>query len=53
MLYNIINHMEGEMSKLALEIAHMIDAVAIGSGHNMEDMEDLVRVAKKYDLHLD
>lgn len=40
------------MSKLALEIAHMIDAVAIGSGHNMEDMEDLVRVAKKYDLHL-
>ena len=40
------------MSKLALEIAHQMDAVAISPEHDFRDMEELVRAAKEFDLHL-
>ncbi len=40
------------MKRTAAEIAHILDAVAIGKEHNFKDMELLVAAAKKYDFHL-
>lgn len=40
------------MNSLALEIAHIIDAVAISPQHTFHDMEELVAASKKYDIHL-
>lgn len=40
------------MNDIAVDIAHRMDAVAISPEHNFRDMQELVTVAKKYDLHL-
>ena len=40
------------MNSESLRIAAMMDAVAIGPEHNFKDMQDLVRVAKEYNIHL-
>lgn len=40
------------MSAERMRIAKMLDAVAISPGHDFRDMQELARIAKKYQIHL-